>query len=184
MDHSEKRVSKIVSKIEDARTDLIRSQDIPFTYEENLEEGLRITFSSVEHHKRRRGVKQTDSDYKRRSSNKKAHLAYLKVLDEKPQIYISFILAVPPPDCYCLDINLLLRHYSSQNLQPEAIHFSLSAVKSIEEISAKHKCDQNRHYQKLLSILYPKGQSLPFRKFSRVNRISSRAETHQRCRKR
>ena len=164
----EKRLSTIIPKIESARADLIRSGDIPVSHEENLEEGLRTTFSPIEHHKRCRGVQQTNSEYKRRSSNKKAHLAYLRVLDEEPQIYISFILAVPPPDCYSLDVELLLRHYRSQDLQPEAIQFNLRTVKSIEEISAKHKYVQNRHYQKLLSVLYPKGQSPPYRKISRV----------------
>lgn len=158
MNPVEKRLSRITSKVDAIRAELIRCQKIPLIYEENLEEGLRITFSFQKRLERRAEVRQTASDYKLRSTHKKANLVFLRVLDEIPQIYISFILAVAPLDCTSLDITPLLQHYSSQSQKPKAIQFDADTERIIREISTKYKCDHNRHYQKLLDILYPQGQ--------------------------
>ncbi|EXJ72775.1 uncharacterized protein A1O5_03922 [Cladophialophora psammophila CBS 110553] len=155
MNPMEKRLAKTTSKINAIRAELIRHKRIPLIYEENLEEGLSITFSFPKRLKRRAGVRQNDRDYKLRSNQKRANLVYLRILDEIPQIYISFILAVSPQDCAPLDITLLVQQYSSQNLQPEAIQFDAGTERIIKEISTKHNCDRNPHYQKLLNILYP-----------------------------
>jgi hypothetical protein len=158
------RLSKIIDAVDAMRLELHQYQTIPPLHQVQLEEGLRITFG-FEMRLRPKNCRQKNTAYKLRSSHKKAHLAYLRILTEISQIYIPFILAVPPPLCQSLDTHLLIQHYKARGAQLETLQLDKAGTDIIQNLSSRYDLNQSRWYQRLEVILFPSGIAPPLDSF-------------------
>lgn len=178
-------VGNTISNVNKTIAKLKQRQTIPLTLREDLKERLCITFEPFQRLHRSQGtVPRPAKESRIHHIRKRARQVYLEILDEIPQIYLPFILAVPPPICRSFDSSGFKKEYNQKHPQPEDIELGLDAKALFKQISDESNFNQSTNYNRLIQILFPKSRSARFRVRSRANERRTYSKAIQRCRKR
>lgn len=80
---------------------------------------------------------------------KKTYAIYLKVLDKKPALFLSFILAILLNACKSFNTSGFLSYFIKQ-----AVHLNNNAKLTLDDIANEQGFRNNINYDKLKNILF------------------------------
>jgi hypothetical protein len=146
-------VSSIALRISNVTQELTRRRTIPSAYLCDLEKRLFITFESPTGRLKRRRTIRSKQEYKSQYGKRKAQKMYLEILEDAPQIFVPFVLAVSPESCERFNLESFRKKADLRS----KLDFKDDVLSTLQEIARKGKFDRNPLYQQLISSLFPNG---------------------------
>lgn len=170
--------SSLIDKINATVTQLNQLGTIPSRYLADLADRLRLTFDPPQRCPRR-GGREEPKVSTRRWKEKRAYNVYSDILDHRPDIYLAFILVIPPTTCRAFNVSSFLEQYDKANPHRNPVSLNNDARGLLQEISLKGHFEGSDRFKTFESALFPLSPS-PY--YDVVGANKSRFETCERCR--
>lgn len=141
-----------MSKIDTITTQLNELGTIPSKYRADAADRLRLTFDPPQRPPRQGGREEAKYST-RRWKEKKAYHVYSDILDHRPDVYLAFILAVPPKACTAFEVVSFLKQLDEARQNPLSLKNEARSL--LQNLALKGHFESSERFKTYLSTLFP-----------------------------
>ena len=120
-------------------------------YHKNVEERLSLTCQTYERRHRHRSQHGRQKDISSRSREKRASQVYSTVLDENPNAFLPFLIAISPRTCRSFKVD----KYCTKHIEQNKIVLTDDTRKVLEDMGSRRKISEHDLFKKFMNVLFP-----------------------------